>query len=161
MSHRSTTLPLYFWEKWTCLPLFYASSITSFLFLTFVSCHARIFSSFSIIFPRLPLHPVFLMLEASEETRVPHCSGSMNLFPLQRCDLHDTFAVLLPIVFSQIRSQTYLVLCFPILLQVSPRQFTDVLQGIAGGIVISNFVRAFFMDCLNSSSSGSMKKIPR
>ena len=33
--------------KWTLLPLFFASSITSFLFLTFVSCHARIFSSFS------------------------------------------------------------------------------------------------------------------
>ena len=63
MSPRSTTLPLYFWcrgsnsellrwqrsindAKWTFLPLFLASSITSFLFLTFVSCHAEIFSNF-------------------------------------------------------------------------------------------------------------------
>ena len=57
--------------------------------------------------------------------------------------------------------QAYLVLCFPILRQVSPRQFTGVLQSIAAGIGISNFLRAFFMVCLNSSSFGSMKKIPR
>ena len=34
-------------QKCTFLPFVLASSITSFLFLTFVSCHARIFSSFS------------------------------------------------------------------------------------------------------------------
>ena len=67
MSPRSTTLPLYFWHwdssseflrwqrsindaKWTFLHLFLASSITSFFFLTFVRCHAGIFSSFSISF---------------------------------------------------------------------------------------------------------------
>ena len=38
------------------LPLYLASSITSFLFLTFVSCHAGIFSSFPILFQLLPLH---------------------------------------------------------------------------------------------------------
>ena len=53
------------------------------------------------------------------------------------------------------------VLLFPILRQVSPRQFTGVLQGIAADIGISNSLRAFLMMCLNSSSSGSMKKIPR
>ena len=36
--------------KWTFLPLFLNSSITSFLFLTFVSCHAGIFFSFSHYF---------------------------------------------------------------------------------------------------------------
>ena len=62
-SPRSTTRPLYFWNcgsnseflrwqrsihdaKCTVLPSFLASAITSFLFLTFVSCHAGIFSSF-------------------------------------------------------------------------------------------------------------------
>ena len=45
--------------------------------------------------------------------------------------------------------------------QVYPRQFVDVSQGIAAAIGISNLLRAFFMVCLNSSSSGSMKKIPR
>ena len=45
--------------------------------------------------------------------------------------------------------------------EVSSRQFTGVLQGIAAGIGISNFLRAFFMVCLNYSSFGSMKKIPR
>ena len=36
--------------KWTFLPLVLASSITSFRFLTFVSCHAGFFSSFSHYF---------------------------------------------------------------------------------------------------------------
>ena len=40
--------------------------------------------------------------------------------------------------------QAYLL--FPILRQVSPRQFTCVLQGIAAGIGISNFLPAFFDD---------------
>ena len=40
--------------------------------------------------------------------------------------------------------QAYLVLCFPILRQVSFRQFTGVLQGIAAGIWISNILQAFF-----------------
>ena len=57
--------------------------------------------------------------------------------------------------------QTYLVLCFPILRQVSPRQFVGVLQGIAAGIGISSFLRAFFMVRLSFSPSGSVKKIPR
>ena len=39
--------------------------------------------------------------------------------------------------------------------------FTDVLQSIAAGIGISNFLRAFLMVCLKSSSSGSMRKILR
>ena len=54
--------------------------------------------------------------------------------------------------------QVYLVLCFPVLRQVSPRQFFGVLQGIAADIGISNLLRAFFMISLNSSSSSSMNK---
>ena len=45
--------------------------------------------------------------------------------------------------------------------QVSTRQFTGVLKGIAAGIDISNFLLAVVMVCLNSSSFGSMQKIPR
>ena len=63
--------------------------------------------------------------------------------------------------FVGIDDKVCLVLCFPILRQVSPRQFSGALQGIAAGIGISNFLLAFFMVCLNSSSFGSMKKIPR
>ena len=37
---------------------------------------------------------------------------------------------------------------FPILRQVSPLQIVGVLQGIAAGIRISNFLRAFFHDVL-------------
>ena len=75
MSPQSTTLPLYFWyrssnseflrwqrsindAKWTFLPLFLASSITSFLFRTFVS-HAWIFFSFPHSSPLPPLHLEF------------------------------------------------------------------------------------------------------
>ena len=57
--------------------------------------------------------------------------------------------------------QAYLVLRFPILRQVFPMQFAGVLQGMAAGIGISNFLRAFLMVCLNYSSFGSMTKIPR
>ena len=38
---------------------------------------------------------------------------------------------------------------------------TGVLQGIAAGIGIPNFLRAFFEISLKCSSFGSMKKIPR
>ena len=44
--------------------------------------------------------------------------------------------------------RAYLVLCFQILRQVSPRQFAGVLHGIAAFIGISDFLRAFFMVCL-------------
>ena len=64
MSPRSTTRPLYFWcfvsnsaffkwhifiseAKWTFMPFVLASSIASFLLLTFVKFHARIFSNLS------------------------------------------------------------------------------------------------------------------
>ena len=43
--------------------------------------------------------------------------------------------------------QAYLVLRLPILLQVSPQQFTGVSQVIAAGIGMSNFLRAFVMVC--------------
>ena len=84
MSPRSTTLPLHFWNwgfsseflrwqrsindaKCTILPSLLTSAITSFWFLTFVSCHASVFSDFSpILFPPQPLHQVFSSLEASE-----------------------------------------------------------------------------------------------
>ena len=83
MSPRSTTLPLYFWywgsssefsrwqrsiydAKWSFLPLFLASPITSLLFLTFLSCHVGILSSFSSSFSTAALHLVFSLLEAQE-----------------------------------------------------------------------------------------------
>ena len=74
MSPRSTTLPLYFrywgssWDDRSPLTTqsvrFYPHSLlqrspTSFLFLTFVSCHAGIFSYFPIPSPLLPLLLVF------------------------------------------------------------------------------------------------------
>ena len=85
----------------------------------------------------------------------------MNLFLLQRYDRCGTPSNRILKDSSASTIQAHLILCFPILLQVSMRQCTGVLQGIAAGIGTSNFLRAFFMVCLNSSSSGPMKKIPR
>ena len=72
----------------------------------------------------------------------------MNLFPLQQYDLGDrlcgTRSDLILIDSSASTIQAYLVLRFPILRKVSPRQCAGVLQGIAAGIGISNFLRAFF-----------------
>ena len=48
-------------------------------------------------------------------------------------------------------------LVLPILRQVSPRQ----LQSIAAASEFPTFYERLFMVCVNSSSSGSMKKIPR
>ena len=52
-------------------------------------------------------------------------------------------------------------LVFPNIAAGFPRQSTGVLQVIAAGIGISNFLQAFFIIRLNSSSSGSIKKIQR
>ena len=61
--------------KWFFLTLFLASSITSFLFLTFVSCHARIFIQFSPFFIHCYLCIwIFLLLEASEWVCAQDCN---------------------------------------------------------------------------------------
>ena len=55
--------------------------------------------------------------------------------------------------------KAYFVLCSPIVRQVSLLlRHTEALQGIAAGIGMSNFLRAFFMVCLNSSSSVQRKR---
>ena len=147
---RSTTRPSYFWcfasnsaffrwhmsindAKWTVAPDVLASSITCFLLLTFVSCHARIFSSLHHYFSTAAFASCTLMLETSEWTCVPNCSDWVNLFLLQQCDLGDACAVRLPIEFSEFRQLrtllVYLVLCFPLLRQVSLRLFIGVFQG--------------------------------
>ena len=78
----------------------------------------------------------------------------MHLFLSQRCDLRGTCAAHLPIVLSWI-------LCFPILRQVLRGNVLVFYKALLLASEISNFLRAFFMVCLNSSSFGSMKKIPR
>ena len=57
--------------------------------------------------------------------------------------------------------QAYLVLRSSTVRQVSLYFSRSSLQGIAAGIGISNFLRAFSIIRLNSSSSGSIKKRPR
>ena len=52
--------------KWTFAPVVLASSITSFLLLTFVRFHAEIFSNFSLPCPPLPLLLEFWWLEAQD-----------------------------------------------------------------------------------------------
>ena len=55
----------------------------------------------------------------------------------------------------------YTQVLFLILMDAPLAQFFMILQGKAGAIDVSNFLRAFFMVSLNSVSSGSMKEIPR
>ena len=181
MSRRSTTLPFYFWKfgsnseflrwhrsindaKWTFLTWFLASSITSFLFLTFVSCHAGILSSFSHSFST-----------AAFASGILNAWGiGMNLWPrLWWVKEFVPFAVMrswwclcpapssLGLVYSSASTtQACFVLRFPILRWVSPLLFIGILQGIAAGIGTYNFLRAAFIVSLNSSSFGSMKNIP-
>ena len=77
ISPRSTTRPLYLWHwgtnseffrwqrsindaKWTFLPYsLLPSSINSFLFMTYDSCHAGIFSNFPMLFSLHPQHLIF------------------------------------------------------------------------------------------------------
>ena len=63
--------------------------------------------------------------------------------------------------FVSIDNTSVFGLAFPNTAAGFSRQFSGVLQGIAAGIGISNYLRAFFMVCFNYSPSGSMKKIPR
>ena len=183
VSPRSTTLPLYFWYwgssseflrwqrsindgKWTFLHLFFASSITSYLFLTFVSCHAKIFSSFSHYFSTAAFASgFFLMLEASEWICAQDCNDLLIKFIhfammwswWSLCPAPSSLGLVLS---SASTIQAYFVLRVPILWWVSPLLFIGILQGIAAGIGTSNFLRAAFIVSLNSSSVGSMKNIP-
>ena len=98
MSPRSATLLLYFWywgsdseflrwqrsindAKRTTPPSLLASPITSFLCLTFVSCHAGIsLTFFPTLSPLPPLHLEFFeMFEASEWICAQDCSELQNL----------------------------------------------------------------------------------
>ena len=93
MSPRNTTLPLHFWywgsnseflrwqrsindAKWTFLPLFLASLIASFLYLTFSAAMPEFSRIFPIIFPLMPLHLEISMLEASEWICEKDCNES-------------------------------------------------------------------------------------
>ena len=176
ISPRSTTRPLYFWNcgsnseflrwqrsindaKCTVLPSFLASAITSFLSLTFVSCHTDIFSSFFV----LSLHCCLCI-------RCFHCWGHGNklvhqigvtqwIHPFSRSLI---FMILVRrstrfLMDSSVSTmQAYFVLCSSTVRQVFLYLSRWCLQGIAAGIGIFNFLRAFFMISLKSSSSGSM-----
>ena len=179
MSPRNTTPYLYIFDmevflrwqrcindaKWPFLPFFLASTITSILFLTFVSCHARIFFSFCPFF----LHCrfciwIFECLKHRNEF-VHKTVMSYRICPfLQWCDLDEVCVLLLQALVSCFRRpQQYrriFLLRFPILRWVSPLLLIGILQRIAAGIGTSNFPRAAFIVSLNSSSLGLIKNIP-
>ena len=106
----------------------------------------------------------FLFLEASEWSCAQYCDELKNASLLQWWDLDDVCVQLLLALVSCFRRhqqhRRIFVLRFPILRWVSPLLFIGILQGIAAGIGTSNFLRAAFIVRLNSSSFGSMKKIP-
>ena len=83
--------------------------------------------------------------------------GSVVSFTLQHVTLHVTLHLLMCLASKRRTIQAYFVLRSPIVRQVSLLlEKTEVLQGIAAGIGISNIIRAFIIIFLNSLSSGSM-----
>ena len=139
--------------KFTVLPSFLASAITSFLFLTFVSCHASIFS----IFP-LFVHCCFRIW-------CVHCFRHRNNFVfwivvVQRVDSFPCNRVpsaRFLVDSSDSTMHAYYVLRASGVRQVSLYVPLMILQGIAAGIGTSNFLRAFLIVSLNSTSAGSMQ----
>ena len=74
--------------------------------------------------------------------------------------LYGTPSNLILIDLSASTLQAYLVSRLPLLRQVFPRQFTGVYKALLAS-EFPTFYERSFMVCLNSSSFGSMKKIPR
>ena len=150
--------------KWTFTPFVLASSITSFLFLTFVRFHAGIFSYFSHSLSTAALRD-FPWLEAWEWICWPNWNAAMNC-PLS-CNVygpHDSsvkiFSMrsLVDSMASRIHASIDLISL--VLWRVSPcLLFLFVLQGTAGAMDVSIFLRELFMVSFNSLCSGSMKWI--
>ena len=79
-----------------------------------------------------------------------NCSDSVNWFLSLQYDPHDTCQEFLPIEFSwtrQLRQYKHVMSCFPNTAEGFAPLFIGILQGIAAGIGISNFLRAFFSWC--------------
>ena len=174
MSPRNTTRPLYFWNCgsnseflwWQRSTNDAKCTITSFLLLTFVSRRAKVFSSFSIIF-----HCCMCIwyVHFASAIAINLCTGlkwlnEFTLFPemWSSWSLWRVHSIRILIHSSASIKQAYLVLCPSMARQVSLLlRHNEVLQSIAAGIRISNFLRAFFTISLDSVSSRSMKWIPR
>ena len=115
---------------------------------------------FPILFPLQPSHLVFWLLEASEWTYVPNCNFLLRQM-WSSWYLCGTPSNHILIGSSASTILAYLVLRFPILRQVCPLQFAGVLQSIAAGIGISNFLRAFFHGVFKFFIIRFNKKTPR
>ena len=148
--------------KWTFVPDVLASSITSFLLLTFVRFHADIFSNF----------PHFLSTAAFAAGIFMTWDMRINLCTKQKCcsELSPFPAIWSSWWFGRdspirglVDSLTFKIhASFDLIfLDLSPFPqfwlFLLILQGIAGATGVSNFFRAFLMVSLTSLSSGSMK----
>ena len=102
---------------------------------------------------------------SSGSTCATSCNGLVNLFLLLQYDLHDTCKELLPIEFSwscQLRQYKHVLSCVS---QHRSRFHHRCLLVFCKALPLaSEFLTSlerFFMVCFDSSSSGSMKKIPR
>ena len=148
--------------KWTFAPFVLASSITSFLLLTFVRFHAGIFSNFSHSLSTAAFAAGTFMawdIGINLCTKLKCCS---EISPFPAIWSSWWFGNDSPIrnrvdsLASKIHANFDLKSL--VLLPVSPfLLFLLVLQGIAGTTGVSNFLRALSTVSLNFSSSGSMK----
>ena len=176
ISSRSTTRSLYFWcfasnsaffkwhmpiseAKWTFATFVLTSSITSFLLLTFVRFHAKMFSNFSHSLSTAA-HAAKIFMSWCVGINLCtnlYCCSELSPFlaiwsswwfgkdsPI--CSLVDSLA-------SKIHASVDLAL-----LDLSPVTlfwlFLLILRGMSGATGVANFLRAFLI--LNSLSSGSM-----
>ena len=173
MSPRSTTRPLHFWNfgsnseflrwpksindaKCTVLPSFLASAITSFLFLTFVSCHAGICSSFLHSLSTASLsHPVFWLpwgigIKLVHKIALVQWIDSVPSKMVFMTFMKSSFHALSRRFVGCNDACTYFVLRVSRVRQVSLYVLPLILEGIAAGIGTSNFLRAFLKNLLRT-----------
>ena len=136
--------------------------MTSFLFLTFVSCHVGILSFFLCFLPLLPLHAVFFCLRHRINLCTKIVCGVVNYIPFARdvifvIPVRHTF-LSYSHRFVGIDNFSIFGLVFPNIAASFEAPFCWCFTWRIG---LSNFLQTFFMVCLNSSSFGSMMKIPR
>ena len=186
MYHRSTTLPLYFWNcgsnsdffrwhksvneaKWTLLLFFCASFMTSFLHLTFLTSHAGTVSSFFYSLSTGAFASgIFIACGIGTNVRTKlYCNTDVCAFPAM-CSSWILFVTdsILCLVHS-CASVIQLNLVFASDVSASSVFETMVsrmhawenalLHGIAAAFDVSKFRLAFLVMSLYSSSLGSIK----
>ena len=137
--------PLMTRSAWSCLlSLLHRSPL--FLFLTFVSCHAGIFSSFALSLSTAAFASGIFIARGIGKMSAQYCSGSMIWFLFLQLGLRDLCVEILPSAFSSAATMhAYFVLGASELRQVSLYVLSLILQGIVLASKLPTFLGAFLM----------------